>query len=462
LGVGLLVIILSPESPAQPPEQEEMHNGGDAKRRPPISVDVLGNQLVVTSEDPQALRRVSELVRLLTSSPSDFEVIRLKHAKAAEAAKFLNERFNGPKAANPAPGKGGDANGPGGRLPGKGSAGAPPPAPPEERIRIVADPATNSLMVMASPLDLIAIRGMVEKKLDAEIAPANAGPKAHPRIPLKNMYANDAYIIVRDILREDHAADTDGDGASQGVAVSITYDKKSNSLIVACPAPLYEDIKNLIERVDTAVGDRKSDLLYFQREDRPPTVSAKITVRDEMDLDARPLVYRPGKLPNELPAWFTDLDTNNDGQISLPEWRKAGKSIAEFQQWDRNNDGFITPSEALAKQRVLNKVAGIGNFNGFLDPAGTRDPVRGTPCQVYNMRMTQGKTYVIDLKSRQFDSFLRLEDSGSRQLAQDDDSGGNLDARITFRCQRSGTYRVFATSMGGNARGAYTLSIREK
>lgn len=41
----------------------------------------------------------------------------------------------------------------------------------------------------------------------------------------------------------------------------------------------------------------------------------------EDDLDKRPTVYRAGKLPEKgLPAWFVQLDTDQDGQVALYEW----------------------------------------------------------------------------------------------------------------------------------------------
>jgi len=47
-----------------------------------------------------------------------------------------------------------------------------------------------------------------------------------------------------------------------------------------------------------------------------------------------------------------------------------------------------------------------------------------------------------------------------RQLAEDDDSGGGLNARIIFRCPQTDNYRVIATSLGGG-QGAYNMSVRE-
>jgi hypothetical protein len=48
-----------------------------------------------------------------------------------------------------------------------------------------------------------------------------------------------------------------------------------------------------------------------------------------------------------LPAWFEQLDTNQDGQVSLYEWRVSGRPIAEFLCMDRNDDGFLTAEEVL-------------------------------------------------------------------------------------------------------------------
>jgi hypothetical protein len=80
--------------------------------------------------------------------------------------------------------------------------------------------------------------------------------------------------------------------------------------------------------------------------------------------------------------------------------------------------------------------------------------------KVHLCKMEAGHTYVIDLQSTQFDTYLRLEDPRGTDLAQDDDSGGNLNARITFRPTRTGNYRVIATSFMP-ATGAYTLIVRK-
>jgi Ca2+-binding EF-hand superfamily protein len=74
--------------------------------------------------------------------------------------------------------------------------------------------------------------------------------------------------------------------------------------------------------------------------------------RDQRDQEPeRPVVYRYGKLPKDLPSWFTSLDEDQDGQIGLYEWRADGRSIAEFQAMDLNGDGIITAEEYLRYRR---------------------------------------------------------------------------------------------------------------
>ena len=62
----------------------------------------------------------------------------------------------------------------------------------------------------------------------------------------------------------------------------------------------------------------------------------------------RPDVLRFGKLPKGLPAWFMDWDLDQDAQIGLYEWRKAGQPLEEFLKLDVNEDGFISVEECMA------------------------------------------------------------------------------------------------------------------
>jgi EF hand len=74
-------------------------------------------------------------------------------------------------------------------------------------------------------------------------------------------------------------------------------------------------------------------------------------------IDIKPQEAKPGKridrLPATLPAWFKQLDLDGDGQISLYEWKKAGKDIEEFIKLDLNDDGFLNVEEVLRSQGIF-------------------------------------------------------------------------------------------------------------
>jgi hypothetical protein len=82
--------------------------------------------------------------------------------------------------------------------------------------------------------------------------------------------------------------------------------------------------------------------------------------------------------------------------------------------------------------------------------------------KVHVFKMQKGKQYQIDMISSQFDAYLRLETKDGVQLAEDDDSGGMLNARIYFTPMKTGSYRIIATTFGPGVTGMYTLKVSMK
>jgi len=89
---------------------------------------------------------------------------------------------------------------------------------------------------------------------------------------------------------------------------------------------------------------------------------------------------------------------------------------------------------------------------------------RQSNAKVYQVKMTAGKTYTVDMEAadENFDPYLRLEDMAGKQLAFDDDGGDNLNSRITHKAAADGTYRIIATTFGGGDNGAFVLKVREE
>lgn len=88
---------------------------------------------------------------------------------------------------------------------------------------------------------------------------------------------------------------------------------------------------------------------------------------------------------------------------------------------------------------------------------------------LYELRGRAGDTRVITLRSADFDAFLEIGgltplgfavvESNDDGAANDDEESLGLDSRLTVTFQQSGTLLIRATTLGGGATGAYSLSV---
>lgn len=97
-----------------------------------------------------------------------------------------------------------------------------------------------------------------------------------------------------------------------------------------------------------------------------------------------------------------------------------------------------------------------------------KDPLYAdrSPHKAYPVPMKKGRLYVIDMvsKDKALDPVLYLEESDGKTrkiAAVDDDSGGDLNARIVHLAKADGEYTVIATCIG-KGRGAYLVTVREQ
>jgi RNA polymerase sigma factor (sigma-70 family) len=121
------------------PTPTEIHffvTSTDAGRRQKL-IDLFIQERQARKEAQRATDGSHNTIELSGKKGGDFEVISLQHARAAEVAKILEQLFNGPS----------------NKL---------------ERVRVVADPATNSILIRAAPEDVSTVRRMLELSLDAK------------------------------------------------------------------------------------------------------------------------------------------------------------------------------------------------------------------------------------------------------------------------------------------------------
>jgi hypothetical protein len=98
---------------------------------------------------------------------------------------------------------------------------------------------------------------------------------------------------------------------------------------------------------------------------------------EEQD-EPKPVVYRFGHLPQGLPPFFIDADSDKDGQIGLYEWVKYYDSsesrMIEFKALDTNTDGLLTVEEYMRVKKI-----NPTSLTGSGGPGRGGPPSFGTP-----------------------------------------------------------------------------------
>ncbi|AMV29061.1 Bacterial type II/III secretion system short domain protein [Gemmata sp. SH-PL17] len=262
----------------------------------PIIITVTGGKLLIQSDDTKALEVLSQLARYITTEGAKadenlFKVIRLRSVSAEDAARELTEIFNGPQQQQQGGNRGQGGFNPLALFGGFGGATQTPPAP--GRVRVVAERSSNSLVVVkASPLDLVLIEKLLEGAIDGGPNDSAVVMKTFI-LPLKNADAADIATRIRELYRSAMlpsggqagglpvfnpfaAAALGGGGGQQQQqrppALSLSVDDRSNSLLLVCAEPMYQDIKELALSLDNATINTTETVKLVQLKGIDPNV----------------------------------------------------------------------------------------------------------------------------------------------------------------------------------------------
>ena len=128
--------------------------------------------------------------------------------------------------------------------------------------------------------------------------------------------------------------------------------------------------------------------------------------------------------------------------------------------------GQPTPGVTLPQPAVTGSIAAAGQvasiaygqmMQGRLEP-GDQTMNDGTFADVWTFQGNGGQTVTIDVMTDDFDAYGQLLDAAGNRLAEDDDSGGDLNARITFTLPATGQYQIVVNNFGDSRRtGLYRL-----
>ena len=112
--------------------------------------------------------------------------------------------------------------------------------------------------------------------------------------------------------------------------------------------------------------------------------------------------------------------------------------------------------EDFAKQLDFDALIEV---QGNLDGESNVLPVDNSYYDLYAFKGRAGQKISIDMSSNQIDSYLILLNSEDQELAQDDDSGEDKNARIIIILPKDGTYKLLANSYEAGESGKYELKI---
>lgn len=87
-------------------------------------------------------------------------------------------------------------------------------------------------------------------------------------------------------------------------------------------------------------------------------------------------------------------------------------------------------------------------------------PMDNSLFDAYTFEGKAGEQVSIEMSSGEINPYLILLSPTGAEVAQDDDSGGDKNAKIIVQLPESGTYTLIANSYGGGESGAYSLTVQ--
>jgi hypothetical protein len=284
------------EPPPQHPQQPDAPDEPDAvaDQPAPIIVTTVPGGVMIACEDLDALDDFEDLLTTLagnlTSGGPELTIFYLVHAKAAAVAETLDQILGGGTIASEGGGGGGGLigdiagaalGGSGGGILGSllGLGGGGGTIAPSGSIKITPDSRLNALIVQANPADLDMVEQLL-KVLDQKGSPEDVLVVSKAKIiPVFNTQAQEIADILKQVYQNRMVTSAKGGrqpspedliralrggrsrgGSKSGSAeeeqkMSIGIDTRTNSIIVAAPEPLLEEVEQLVEQLDLAALD---------------------------------------------------------------------------------------------------------------------------------------------------------------------------------------------------------------
>jgi uncharacterized protein YdeI (BOF family) len=195
----------------------------------------------------------------------------------------------------------------------------------------------------------------------------------------------------------------------------------------------------------------KADLYTFQG-----TASQQVTVTlRSTAFDAYLIVVGP---TGAVLAQDDDSGGGSNAQIqgTLPT---AGTYTIEATAYGSSERGAYTLTVASVPLCTSSAITLPATVNGTLADSDCTAPHRsGSKADLYTFQGTAGQQVTVTLSSTAFDAYLVIVGPTGAVLAEDDDSGGDYNARIQGTLPTAGIYTIEATAYYSSGRGNYTVA----
>jgi type II secretory pathway component GspD/PulD (secretin) len=270
---------------------------------PPVSMQVVGDQLIITSDDPTALDRMEELYERLSAAVparTKWHVFYLRSADATDAAQMIERLMPASNvAATTRTGDGllGTVAGGISNI-GRGimnMSGLNQTLSGSQMLRVVTDVRANALFV-TGPSDQVAEVEQILEVLDASELPESLRDRVPRTIPVEFADVEEVADVVETVFKDAMTPDNPIAAAQRGggfnplmmlmggggqapngrrtpsVQLTVGVDRRTNHLIVSCNDSLFQQIETLVKGIDERAMRSRQTVRVVKLDQADPTL----------------------------------------------------------------------------------------------------------------------------------------------------------------------------------------------
>ncbi|MGC4003615.1 MAG: secretin N-terminal domain-containing protein [Pirellulales bacterium] len=366
---------------------------------PPILISIGPAGLIVTCDDPQALKDFVDLAKTFasrqTGNQREYTVYYLKFAKAQSTAEMLEQLFAAGGSSSSGGGGGGLVSslagaafgdmggGLMGNLLGMGGGGgdSAPKLAASGSISIIPEVRLNALIVQANETDLDTIEQIL-KVLDQEQSPEDVTLINKPRlIAVHYTPAEEIAAVVKSVYADRMAGGAGGGGggqrqpspqefiqalrggggrndqrrrqAEEAPKMTIGVDNRTNSLVVTATEALFQEVAELVQDLDKeTIASNETMEIVTLKNSSPAAVQQALTQ-----------IVGPEYLKNSTPANISPQTSGMTAGINPLRSNRTSPTNNPPQQQFQGGGGF-DPAMFQAIQRGMGGQGGGGRGQG--------------------------------------------------------------------------------------------------